>query len=121
MRIDGTGFGYIIVDGVRYEHDLVLTDRIDPRNKELSYNLRESYGHTPLTGEELLSYFREYRPEIIVIGTGQYGSLPLVGVEEAAEKLGAKLIVDKTPKAIELYNELKSGGKSIAAIIHVTC
>ncbi len=121
MRIDGTGFGYIVVNGTRYDHDVVITDKVLLRRKELSYHLRERYGHTPLTGEELRSYFGEYKPEVVIIGTGQYGSLPLAGVEEAAEELGVKLIIEKTPKAIETYNKLKDEKKNVAAILHVTC
>ncbi len=121
MRIDKTGFGYIVIDGARYDHDVVITDKVLPRRKEFSYRLREKYGHTPLTGEELRIYFEEYKPEVVIIGTGQYGSLPLTGVEEAAEELGVKLIIEKTPEAIETYNRLKDEKKDVAAILHVTC
>ena len=121
MRAESTGFGYVVIDGKRYGHDVVLTDEVCPRRKELSKSLRSRFGHTPLTGEEILAYFRDYRPEVIVVGTGQFGALPLVGVDEAARELGAELIVKRTGEALKEYNRLVKEGKRVGVLLHVTC
>jgi hypothetical protein len=118
MRIDGTGFGYIIVDGVRYDYDVVITDRVMKRKKELS---AVGSGHTPLTGEEVLHYFSERPPEVLVVGTGQSGLMPLSGVKEACEKLNIELIVERTPDAVRTFNKLRESGRNVNAIFHVTC
>ncbi len=121
MRPEGTGFGYIVIDGVRYDHDVILFDKVQRRRKELSADLKKKYGHTPLTGREITEYFGKKKPEVLVIGTGQYGVLPLVEVEETASKLGISVIKARAPEAIEIYNRLKDEGRRVAAIFHVTC
>lgn len=120
-KVEATGFGYIVVDGERYDDDIVIASGLMVRKKELSLKLKGKYGHTPLTGEELLHYFSSDPPEVIVVGTGQSGMLPLVGVEEACKLLGSKLIFKRTKEAIEVFNKLSSEGKRVGAIFHVTC
>ncbi len=73
-----TGFGWIETGGKRYLHDIVIhTDgSITKRKKKLSKTLKEEYGHTPLSGEELVDLLRE-KPAVVYFGTGQYGSLSL--------------------------------------------
>ncbi len=121
MRPEETGFGYIVIDGVRYDHDVVLFDNIERRRKELSMDLKRRYGHTPLIGREIKEYFGERKPEVLVIGTGQYGALPTVEVEEVASELSISVIKARTPEAIGIYNRLKDEGKKVVAIFHVTC
>lgn len=121
MRVEATGFGYIIINGRRYEEDVVVSRSVKVRRKEISYYLRKEFGHTPLTGEELMHYFSEDPPEVIVVGTGQSEMMPLVGVEEACRELGAELIVKRTPEAAEIFNELQSKGKKVGAVFHLTC
>lgn len=121
MRIEATGFGYIIIDGRRYDDDIVISGDLRVRSKEISSKLRAEFGHTPLTGEEIRTYFSEDPPDVIVVGSGQSGMMPLVGVEEACRELGTELIVRRTPEAIEIFNDLLSKGKKVGGIFHVTC
>jgi len=123
MKVEDTGFGYVVIDGVRYEHDVVLCgEKVLRRPKELSRKYRGLYGHTPLSAEEmreLLNLCPEAR--IVVIGTGQYGALPVP--EEAireAEKRGKRVIMLRTPEVSSKLSELSGEGK-ILAVIHVTC
>ena len=61
-------------------------------------------------------------PKIIVIGSGQFGALPIM--DEVIEKIkrnGIKIIVDRTPNVIDLLNKMISEGRKVAAILHVTC
>lgn len=127
MRINGSGFGYIIVDGVRYGNDIVLCiDRVFERPKYLSREYRRLYNHTPLSCKELeyiLSFCSGF--EKLVIATGQYGALPLMDdareLLKSLEKSGVEVIVEETPKAVDTINKLLEEGARVAAVIHVTC
>lgn len=113
-----TGFGWIEYDGVRYEHDIVIhTDRsIKKRKKKLSKKRKEEFGHTPLSGEELTDLIKE-RPEVVYIGSGQYGDLPLTS--DAVTLLSPfTTVVKPTPDILLL---LESEQRKFVAILHVTC
>ncbi len=122
--VDETGFGYIVIQGTRYDHDVVVypDGTVERRPKRLSSGKKRVYGHTPLSVEEaryILS--RAGNTDYILVGTGQYGALPIE--EEAKELLEqyAPLIVEPTPKAVEAYNSLIKKGHRVLAIFHVTC
>jgi hypothetical protein len=113
-----TGFGWIETGGKRYLHDIVIhTDgSITKRKKKLSKTLKEEYGHTPLSGEELVDLLRE-KPAVVYIGTGQYGSLPLT--PDVAGLLAPFVAVVKpTPEILPL---LKQDTARFVAVLHVTC
>jgi len=113
-----TGFGWIEIEGVRYNHDIVIhTDQtITKRKKKLSKNRKEEFGHTPLSGDELSDLLTE-RPEVIYIGTGQYGDLPLTG--DAVILLAPFVTIMKpTPEILLL---LEAEQRKFAAILHATC
>ena len=53
MRFDDLSFGSIRIDGVTYEHDVVVDrGKIRRRKKKPSRKFREEFGHTPLSIEE---------------------------------------------------------------------
>ncbi len=50
MRIETFSFGSVRIDGVTYEHDVVIDrGQIRKRKKKASKRYREAYGHTPLS------------------------------------------------------------------------
>ena len=53
MRFEECSFGSIRIDGVTYEHDVVI-DRgeVRKRKKKPSKQFRDAFGHTPLSMEE---------------------------------------------------------------------
>ena len=53
MRFEAYSFGSIRIDGVTYEHDVVI-DRgpVRKRKKKPSKKFRDAFGHTPLSIEE---------------------------------------------------------------------
>jgi hypothetical protein len=57
MRISHFAFGVLEIDGVTYEHDIVI-DRgeIRKRKKKASKKFRDAFGHTPLSVEENLPW-----------------------------------------------------------------
>ena len=121
MRVEDAGFGYVVIDGVRYEHDVVLCGgKVLRRPKELSRKYRRLYGHTPLSTEEMRELLNLCpKAGVVVVGTGQYGALPVP--EEAvkeAERRGKRVVVLKTPEALDRLNRLSG---EVLAVIHVTC
>ena len=113
-----TGFGWIEIGGTRYDHDIVIhaDGSIAKRKKKVSKREKEHYGHTPLSGEELLDLLRE-QPDVVYIGTGQYGDLPLT--PDAIALLAPFVSVIKpTPEILALIELEKP---SYVAILHVTC
>lgn len=127
MEINSTGFGYIIINGKKYSHDVIIAPdgNVLRRKKEISAKYKSSYGHTPLSFEELKEYVEITKPKIIIIGKGQYGALPLTPeankLLKDLENKGVKVLIDNTPKIINLVNEMLKTGRPFLAIIHITC
>src|SRR5712675_1434805 len=67
MRFEKFSFGSIRIDGVTYEHDVVI-DRgnVGKRKKKPSKKFRDAFGHTPLSMEEDIPW----KCRRLVIGTG---------------------------------------------------
>jgi hypothetical protein len=115
MRFQKFSFGAIQIDGVTYEHDVVI-DRGDvrKRKKKPSKKFRDEFGHTPVSLEESIPW----RCRRLIIGTGT-GALPVMdNVQSEARRRKIALLVLPTVKAIE---ELKKDPDETNAILHVTC
>ena len=115
MQFEAFSFGSIRIDGVTYEHD-VLIDRgeVYKRKKKASKKFRDNFGHTPLSAEERIPWKCRH----IVIGTGT-GALPVMDeVKEEARHRHVELRILPTAQAIEL---LKTAGPGTNAILNVTC
>ncbi len=116
MRFGDLSFGSIRIDGVAYEHDVVVDrGKIRKRRKKPSRKFRGDFGHTPLSVEEEIPW----RCHRLVIGTGNHGALPVmtdVGAEARRRKVD--LVVIPTADAIKFLNQ---GRKRTNAILHVTC
>ncbi len=115
-------FGLIRVGEKGYDYDIIVhaNGMVSRRKKELSKDLRSRYGHTPLTVAEVKELVEE-KPDVIVIGTGIYGALPLLDVREYIISSGIEFIATKTPEAIEVYKHLYKEGKRVIAVFHITC
>jgi len=115
MRFEAFSFGSIRIDGVTYEHD-VLIDRgeVHKRKKKPSKKFRADFGHTPVSVEEKIPWKCRH----LVIGTGG-GALPVMDeVKQEARRREVELRILPTAQAIEL---LKAAGRDTNAILHVTC
>lgn len=95
MDIEYPGFGRIVIDGVAYDHDVVVEDgRVSARSKRPSKAYKGTYGHTPLSEAESIPWSR---PRLIV-GSGYSGSLPITpGVFAEAEERHVALEVMPRP------------------------
>ncbi len=115
MRFEAFSFGSIRIDGVTYEHD-VLIDRgqVRKRKKKASKKFRDAFSHTPLSIEEEIPW----KCHNLVIGTGT-GALPIMEeVEQEAKRRHVKLLVLPTAQAIQALEE---NPEETNAILHVTC
>ncbi|HUY49960.1 MAG TPA: MTH938/NDUFAF3 family protein [Streptosporangiaceae bacterium] len=116
MRFTEYSFGSVRVDGVTYDHDLIIDrGKIRERKKAGSRKFRGAYGHTPLSIAEDIPW----RCRRLVIGTGAAGALPVMKqVEEEAHRRKIDLVVLPTAKAIGV---LAKTTKDTNAILHLTC
>ena len=115
MRFEEFSFGWIKIDGITYEHDVVI-DRGDvrERKKKPSKKFRDAFGHTPLSIEEKIPW----KCRRLVIGTGT-GALPVMKeVKREAKRRKIELLILRTLQAIEV---LKHEPDATNAILHVTC
>jgi len=116
VRFSDFSFGTVTIDGVRYEHDVVV-DRgaVRKRSKKPSKEFQDRYGHTPLSAREAIPW----RCRTLVVGTGAAGSLPVMDevVREAARR-SVELVTMPTAEAVELLSREPA---ETNAILHVTC
>jgi hypothetical protein len=117
MELEYPAFGVIVINGKRYDHDVVIADgQVSARDKGPSKPLKPGYGHTPLAPEEEIPWSKPR----LVVGTGHSGRLPVVpDLESEAEQRGVELVVLPTSEAVDLLNRTDQAG--VNAILHVTC
>jgi hypothetical protein len=116
MTFDDFSFGSIQIDGVTYDHDVVIDhDAIRKRKKKPSKQFRDAFGHTPLSVEEEIPW----KCRQLIVGTGAHGALPVMKeVKREAERRNVKLMILPTAEAIEV---LQADPEGTNAILHVTC
>jgi hypothetical protein len=118
MRIDGTAFGEITINGKTYDHDVVvrLSGEVVKRNRKPS---EERYGTSHIVSKEEAKFVFEKGCELLVLGAGQEGRAHLSPEATAylAEK-DCEVVVAPTPEAIRAFNEAH---RRKVALFHVTC
>jgi hypothetical protein len=118
MRIDGTEFGSITIDGEAYPHDILirLSGKIRKRKKKLS---KKRYGTSHIMSLEEAEFIYEDGCSLLIVGTGQDGTLRLSPeAEEFFANKKCTVIARPTPNAVDLFN--RTNGKKIG-LFHVTC
>ncbi len=116
MRFEDFSFGSIRIDGVSYDHDVVI-DRgeVRKRKKKESKKYRGEFGHTPLSAEEDIPW----NCRRLVIGTGVNASLPVMDkVKKEAKLRKVEMLILPTREAIR---ELERNPEETNAILHLTC
>ncbi len=113
MKIDSYSFGRIVIDGKTYTSDVIIY----PGRVEASWWRKE--GHL-LQPEDLTEALRA-KPEVLIIGTGYSGvmQVPRETVDALAAR-GIEVKVERTSKAVEVFNE-PQGKKTVIAALHLTC
>ncbi len=113
MNISSYSFGQIIIGKKEYNSDIIIyPERIDSfwwRKKSHSVAIEDIPG------------ILKKQPETIIFGTGFYGLMKIENqVREKCKKRGINLIIEKSGKAVQIFNELNKEQKVIAAL-HLTC
>ncbi len=116
MRVTDYSFGSIRIDGVTYDHDLIIDrGKIRKRKKAASRKFRGEHGHTPLSIAEDIPW----RCRRLVIGTGADGALPVLQqVRDEARRRKIDLVVLPTADAIGVLTKATADTN---AILHLTC
>jgi hypothetical protein len=118
MKIEGTTFGTITIDGKTYNHDVIirLSGKVVKRKKRLS---KQYYGTSHVLSKDEAKFVFEKGCEQLVLGSGQMGNVHLSPEAKAYfAKKGCKVLLELTPEAISVFN--KSQAKKIG-LFHVTC
>ncbi|MFX1536238.1 MAG: MTH938/NDUFAF3 family protein [Promethearchaeota archaeon] len=125
MIFEKTSFGSIMVSGKTYNHDVCLFVGESTLQKRDKSHSKHIHGHRELSRWELEKLL-EGKPEVLLIGTGQSGILPMsketqTWLESVKQEQNFQLIQDITPNILAKANKLLKSGKKIAGIFHVTC
>ena len=114
MKIDSYSFGRIVIDGQVYTSDVVIY----PGRVDASWWRKEGHRLQPDDIAEALNG----HPDVLIIGTG-YSGVMRVPKEVLAhiESRGTEVKIERTAKAVELYNALQGKKEQIIAALHITC
>lgn len=120
MTIERTTFGSITIEGITYEHDVVIdmSGKVHKRKKKLS---KDVYGTSHIISLAEARHVYEKGCEYLVIGAGQDGlSVRLSGEAEAFfGERNCRVVREPTPQAIGTFNE--SDIRNRIGLFHVTC
>ena len=112
--IESYSFGSMTVMGEKHRNDLKIID-----NQIIASWWRRE-GHA-LYAEDIDDILYS-AVEMLVVGTGAYGSMRVT--EEAAKAIagrGIKLVAVPTEEAATIFNALRGQGKRVAGAFHLTC
>ncbi len=114
MKIDSYSFGYIVINGKAYTSDVIIyRDHVDA-----SWWRKEGHSLDPTDLADIL----KSKPDVLIIGTGYAGimTVPKKTVAHIASH-GVEVKIDRTSKAVELYNALQEKKENVIAALHITC
>ena len=96
MRFEDFSFGRIRIDGVTYEHDVVIErGEVRKRKKKPSKELRDTDGHTPLSSKEEIPWGCRR----LVVGTGMHAALPMTDeLKRHAKRRKVELVILPTAR-----------------------
>lgn len=112
--ITAFSFGRMVIDGVTYTNDVkILQNKVVPdwwRKRGHSVDVDDVH--------DILIY----RPDVLIIGQGDPGLMTTSSaLRKVLEQKSIELIEEKTPRAIQIFNQMLEEGKRIAAGFHVAC
>ncbi len=113
MKISAYSFGSITIDGSTFSKDVIICPEriISPWWREEGHSISKT---------DLKEVLNE-KIELLIIGTGWYGAMDVPG--ELLEYLRLRniaVLTDKTPDAVDEYNERAGKVRTVAAL-HLTC
>lgn len=113
MHIDEYGFGRIVIEGKTYTSDvIVFPDTVDPSWWRKDGHLLQKSDLAGVVGAG---------PSIVVVGTGNWGVMKVPdSTISFLESKGITVIIERTARAVEVFNEESKKGKTVGAF-HLTC
>ncbi len=111
--INSYSFGVITINNQKLTKDLIIyPDHITP-------NWRRKTGH--LLTEDDIPEILDYKPEVLIIGTGASGLMKVDGkLKEKLKALGIEFVIKKTAEAVKEYNGIYKN-KKVVCVLHLTC
>ena len=111
--INSYSFGTITIDNNKYTKDLIIY------SDKISSNWRRKTGH--LLTEADITEIINYKPEVLIIGTGASGLMKVDDkLKEKLKTLGIEFVIKKTAEAVAEYNRVYKDKKVVCAL-HLTC
>lgn len=117
-HLDRTGFGWLEIDGERYQHDVLirLDGGIRKRKKKLS---KRVYGTSHTISRDEAEHVYEKGARLVVIGTGQHDNVRLSPeAQEYFDRHECAVRLVPTPEAIGEWN---AAPECAIGLFHVTC
>ena len=117
-KITSYNFGFIVVDGKQYLHDVIILPDGSVKEREPG---RGRLGSHSITSAEIQK-LQQYQPDYILIVNGASGMARLS--EDARSYLSnpdTNIQMLPSLRAVQKFNQLTDEGKHVAALIHVTC
>ncbi len=111
-------FGWIKINGDKYKKDIIIhaDGTITKREKKKSRDLKEKYGHTPISEREL-DFLAKEKPEVVYVGIGHESALPITPEALAVLKEYETVILPTG----EITEKIEQEKRRMVALIHVTC
>ena len=111
--INSYSFGTITIDNQKFTTDLIIYP------DHINSNWRRKTGH--LLVEDDITEILDYKPEVLIIGTGASGLMKVDDkLKDKLKVLGIEFIIKKTAEAVKEYNRIHKDKKVVAAL-HLTC
>lgn len=111
--IDSYSFGNITINSQKFTKDLIIFP-----GKIIS-NWRRKIGH--LLVEDDIKEILDYKPEVLIVGTGFYGLMKVDDkLKDKLKSLGIEFVTKKTSEAVTEYNRVYKEKKAVCAL-HLTC
>ena len=112
--IESYSFGNMTIMGESHRNDLKIIDN------QIVGNWWRREGHA-LYAEDIDDILYS-SVEMLVVGTGAYGSMRVTEeAKKAMEGRGIKFVAVPTKEAVTIFNTLHGQGKRVAAAFHLTC
>ncbi|MCS5422542.1 MULTISPECIES: Mth938-like domain-containing protein [Psychrilyobacter] len=112
MIIESYSFGRMKVDGIGFDSDLII---FPEKIVSSWWRVQGHYLQVRDLGEVL-----DYQPEVLVIGTGYSGCMDVADeVKKELEAAGIKYYIEKSSRAVEIFNKIDS--KKKVGAFHLTC
>ena len=107
-------FGLITINGRDYDYDI----EVRWNGEVLDWIREESHLFSPADIQRAL----RQNPEIIIFGTGAYG-MAKVAPETLiiTKEQGIRTITQRTPQAVQSFNNYLKEGKRVIGLFHLTC